>query len=63
MVSITLSAYTIKGTVIDGDTQEPLIGAAILVDDGKHSVITDIDGKFSITTDLENAKVVVSYIG
>lgn len=63
MVSITLSAYTIKGTVIDGDTQEPLIGAAVLVEDGKHSVITDIDGKFSITTDLENAKVVVSYVG
>ena len=57
MASITLSAYTIKGTVIDGDTQEPLIGAAVLVDDGKHSVITDIDGKLSITPNLENTKV------
>ena len=63
MLSATVSAHTIKGTVLDGDTKEPLIGATILVDGGKHTSITDIDGNFSITTDLEKATVVVSYVG
>lgn len=63
MLSAAVSAHTIKGTVLDGDTKEPLIGATILVDGGKHTSITDIDGNFSITTDLEKATVVVSYVG
>lgn len=63
VMSFSLSAHTIKGVVIDNDTKEPLTGAAVLVNGGKHSTITDIDGNFRISTELESAQLVVSYVG
>ena len=63
VMSFSLSAHTIKGVVIDNDTKEPLTGAAVLVNGGKHSSITDIDGNFRISTELESAQLVVSYVG
>ena len=57
----------IEGTVIDKETQEPLIGATIMITDGTKDggvsgTITDIDGKFSLYVP-RRASVRISYIG
>ena len=38
---------TVRGTVID-DTDQPVIGAAVMVKGTSNGVATDIDGKFEI---------------
>ena len=59
---------TVTGTVVDKATQEPLIGATVLITDGTgknhgaRGCITDIDGKFSIRL-AKKESVSVSYIG
>ncbi|AWW29088.1 hypothetical protein DN752_02445 [Echinicola strongylocentroti] len=53
---------TVKGTVKDGETGEPLIGANILVKGSLSGTITDLDGNYSITTAPEST-LVFSFIG
>ena len=59
---------TVTGTVLDKVTQEPLIGATVLITDGtgkshgSRGCITDFDGKFSIKL-AKKESVSVSYIG
>ena len=58
----------VSGLVLDKATQEPLIGATVLITDGTgkdkgaRGCITDIDGKFSIRL-AKKESVSVSYIG
>lgn len=44
-----LKAADIKGMVIDATTNEPLIGATVLVDGTQYAAATDIDGLFTIS--------------
>ena len=53
----------LKGIVIDAETQEPLIGAAIMVSNTTEGVITDLDGSFIINLLRDNTPFEVSYIG
>ena len=53
----------LKGTVIDAETGEPLIGAAILVSNTTEGVITDLDGSFIINMLRDDMAFEVSYIG
>lgn len=41
-------SFTISGTIIDGESNEPLIGAGILVKGAGRGTITNIDGKYSL---------------
>lgn len=58
----------VSGLVVDKATQEPLIGATVLITDGTgkdkgaRGCITDIDGKFSIRLSKKES-VSISYIG
>ncbi|WP_232835033.1 SusC/RagA family TonB-linked outer membrane protein [Pleomorphovibrio marinus] len=52
----------ITGTVIDGDSGEPLIGASIMVVGSNQGVATDIDGKFSLDVP-SGTKIRISYLG
>ena len=58
----------VSGLVLDKATQEPLIGATVLItdgtskDNGARGCITDIDGKFSIRLNRKES-VSISYIG
>lgn len=62
--TIQVSAQTtIKGTVTDALTSEPLIGATIIEKGTTNGTITDFDGKFSFTTQSEKPTIVVSFIG
>ena len=56
--------YTISGTVIDDRTEEPLIGANVLIKGTTSGAITDLDGNFSLNVPTsQDARLVVSSIG
>ncbi|MES2396483.1 MAG: carboxypeptidase-like regulatory domain-containing protein [Bacteroidota bacterium] len=52
----------IKGTVKDAATGETIIGATILIAEGKGTV-TDIDGNYSIKADSGQYTLSISYVG
>lgn len=52
----------VTGTVLDGDSGEPLIGASIMVVGTTNGVATDIDGKFTINAPT-GATIRISYLG
>ena len=53
---------SVKGTVIDADGSEPLIGVSILVEGTTQGTITDFDGNFEMTVP-DKAVLQFSYIG
>lgn len=57
-------AQTIKGTVVDARTQEPIIGAAIQIgSDKKGAVATDFNGEFKINSKEIPTVITVTYTG
>lgn len=55
---------TIKGVVVDSESQEPLIGASVMLKGGTLGAVTDIDGNFKMeVTNAETAILVFSYVG
>lgn len=52
----------IRGTVTDRGTNETLIGATVVYDDGKGTV-TDIDGRYELTLPQGTYTLTVSYVG
>ena len=65
-VSISISSFSqdavIKGVIIDGEENEPLIGGNVILNTGIGAA-TDFDGKYSITTPAGNYTVKFKYIG
>ncbi len=61
--SASYAQQMIKGVITDGDTNEALIGANVLVDGTSVGTITDIDGSFSISVPSGSSQLVVSYAG
>lgn len=58
------SQRTVKGTVLDDETNEPLIGASVMIN-GNTGVgtVTDLDGSFSLEIPQETEALEVSYTG
>ena len=57
-----LNAQTVKGTVISGSDNEPLIGASVMVQGTKNGGVTDLNGNFTISA--KNGQTLeVSYLG
>ena len=57
-----LYAQTVKGTVISGSDNEPLIGASVMVEGTRNGAVTDLDGNFTISA--KNGQTLeVSYLG
>ena len=52
----------VKGTVIDADTSEPMIGVSILVKGTSTGTVTDFDGNFTLTVP-DKATLQLSYMG
>ena len=53
----------LKGTVTDEETQEPLIGANILVKGSAKGTISDYDGSFELRIDQLPISLEISYLG
>ncbi|MEM9930042.1 MAG: SusC/RagA family TonB-linked outer membrane protein, partial [Bacteroidota bacterium] len=63
LFSVVLAAQmTVSGTVVDQETNLPLIGASIVVQ-GDPGTVTDLDGKFSFLVPSTTNSLVVSYVG
>ncbi len=54
---------TVTGTIYDGETNESLIGANVLVKGTDAGTITDIDGTFSVDVPAGANTLVISYTG
>lgn len=62
--SMAFAQQNVTGSVIDSDTGEPLVGAAVKVDGTTIGTITDMDGKFTLKNLPKSAKMVeVSFMG
>ncbi|MCB9311059.1 MAG: TonB-dependent receptor [Lewinellaceae bacterium] len=62
-IGIIVQAQDIKGTVVDSDTQDPLVGVNVFVKGSKLGTITDIDGNFQLRVDSKDVTLELSYIG
>lgn len=58
----SLAEGTLKGVVKDNSNGETIIGASVVVAEGK-GVTTDFDGKYSITVEDGEYTVVISFVG
>ena len=63
MTFVALSQKTIKGTITDSGTKEPLIGAAVVVKGTTIGAVTDINGNFSIDVPKGSTALSVSFVG
>ncbi|NRB52612.1 MAG: SusC/RagA family TonB-linked outer membrane protein [Saprospiraceae bacterium] len=61
--SFAVAQKTVTGTITDGETKEPLIGASILVTGTSSGTITDIDGTYSISLPDGAESLTISYTG
>ena len=62
--SLFAQNFSVKGTVFDGESNEPLIGVTIMQEGTNNGVITNIDGSYSIEIKgVAKATLVYSYIG
>ena len=53
---------TISGSIIDGETNEALIGATVLEKGTTNGTITDLQGEFSLKVN-QGAKLVITFVG
>ncbi|MGH1437619.1 MAG: SusC/RagA family TonB-linked outer membrane protein [Lewinella sp.] len=57
------SAYEVSGTIIDAETDLPLIGVTVLEKGTSSGTVTDFDGKYSISLTDQAAVLIFSYTG
>ena len=62
-VQFALAQRTVTGTVTDAETNEPLIGANVLVPGQNAGTITDVDGSFSLEVPEGITELNISYTG
>ena len=63
MSTSSFAQRTITGTILDGSTSEPLIGANVLVSGTTQGTITDIDGTYSLSVPNGTTSLEISYAG
>ena len=57
------TAGTVKGTITDRQTKEPLTGATIQIAETRQGVIADLDGHYSIDVKPGNYTLLIRYVG
>ena len=60
--SVSEKSVTVEGTIIDGNTGNPIKGASIIIQNTTNGTITDMNGKFKIETNPKSV-LVCSFIG
>lgn len=58
-----LSAQSVSGTLTDGLTGEPLIGASVIIDGSGTGTVTDVDGNFTLSNVPDGSTLLLNYIG
>lgn len=58
-----VSQRIFKGKIFDGETNEPLVGASIIVPGTSLGVVTTIDGRFELSIPSKTDSLEISYIG
>ena len=53
---------TVRGQLVDSETGEPLVGAAVMVEGTSQGTVTDIDGYFKQTV-AQGGTLVFMYVG
>lgn len=61
--TVVAQSLSISGKVIDKNSQEPVIGASVLIEGTSNGTITDLDGNFKLSNVPAKGNLVVSYIG
>jgi Family of unknown function (DUF5686)/CarboxypepD_reg-like domain len=61
--STLLQAQTIKGRVLDQNTNQPLAFVTIVEEGTQHGAYSDIDGYFTLKMLQQNSKIIFSYLG
>ncbi len=58
-----MAQQKVSGTVLDKETNEPIIGATVVVEGTTNGTITDFDGNFTLSVDKLPANLVVGFLG
>lgn len=61
--TVAFSQSTVKGKIMDAETNAPLPGANVVEKGTTNGTTTDFDGNFSLTTKASSGEIVISYIG
>ncbi len=62
MLPVCAQHVTIRGSVVSGTDNEPLIGASVVEKGTTNGTVTDVDGQFTLSVS-QDAVIQVSYIG
>ena len=62
-LSVSGQGYTLHGRVTDSLTGEPLAFVNMLINDGRHGGVTDIDGRFALSGNEPFKTLRLSYVG
>lgn len=62
-LAIHAQTRTIKGTITDADSSEPLIGVSVLVKGTSNGTISDVDGSYTLNLPAGSSELVLSYTG
>ena len=54
---------SISGTITDANTNEPIVGASVMIQGTSMGAVTDLDGKFHINVKDFPVTLVVTYVG
>ena len=60
--SVALAQITVKGQLVDSETGEPLVGAAVMVEGTSQGSVSDIDGYFKQNV-APNSTLLFKYVG
>lgn len=60
--AVAFAQTTVKGQLVDAETGEPLVGAAVMVEGTSQGSVTDIDGYFKQSV-APNATLLFKYVG
>lgn len=61
-VQLTAQKGTIRGTVYEGDTGEPMYGVTVLIEGTSNGAISDFDGKFEISVEPGSYTVKATFV-
>ena len=61
--AMTVVAGTIKGTVTDKQTREPLTGATIQIAGTTQGTVADVDGNYSLDVNNGTYTLAIKYVG